>query len=179
MIKRLLPLIVCAAIFLPMIFIHSCANTTQAPTGGVKDTIPPLIIDINPLPGAVNVPTEGSRIIFKFDEYVTIKEQKNIFLSPPPEKPLKVRIKDKFLIVSFESPLDSNTTYIEEVGEFAARADKALQEAFTYCCELKFDGTAICLTYRNGRLLRALTRGDGAKGDDVTRNVVNSPSSST
>lgn len=120
MIKRLLPLIVCAAIFLPMIFIHSCANTTQAPTGGVKDTIPPLIIDINPLPGAVNVPTEGSRIIFKFDEYVTIKEQKNIFLSPPPEKPLKVRIKDKFLIVSFESPLDSNTTYTLNMSDALA-----------------------------------------------------------
>ena len=111
MIKRFLPLIVSAAIFLPMIFIHSCANTTQAPTGGDKDTIPPLIIGINPLPGAVNVPTEGTKIVFRFDEYVTIKDQKNIFLSPPPEKPLKARIKDKYLIVTFESPLDSNTTY--------------------------------------------------------------------
>ncbi len=64
-----------------------------------------------------------------------------------------------------------NTYSIEEVGEFAARADKALQEAFTYCCELKFDGTAICLTYRNGRLVQALTRGDGVLGDDVTENA--------
>ena len=111
MIKRFLPLIISAAVFLPMIFIHSCANTTQAPTGGDKDTIPPLIIDINPLPGAVNVPTQGTKIIFRFDEYVTIKEQGNIFLSPPPEKPLKARIKDKFLVITFDSPLDSNTTY--------------------------------------------------------------------
>ncbi|MBR5905279.1 MAG: Ig-like domain-containing protein [Bacteroidales bacterium] len=111
MIKRFLPLIVSAAIFLPMIFIHSCANTTQAPTGGDKDTIPPLIIGINPLPGAVNVPVEGTKIVFRFDEYVTIKDQKNIFLSPPPEKPLKARIKEKYLIITFESPLDSNTTY--------------------------------------------------------------------
>ena len=111
MIKKFLPLLISAAVFLPMIFVHSCANTTQAPTGGDKDTIPPLIIDINPLPGTVNVPTVGTKIVFRFDEYVTIKEQKNIFLSPPPEKPLKARIKDKFLVISFESPLDSNTTY--------------------------------------------------------------------
>ncbi|MBR3076006.1 MAG: Ig-like domain-containing protein, partial [Bacteroidales bacterium] len=112
MIKRFLPLIViCSAIFLPMIFMHSCANTTQAPTGGDKDTIPPFIIGINPLPGAVNVPVEGTKIVFRFDEYINIKNQKNIFLSPPLEKAPKAKIKDKFLIVSFESPLDSNTTY--------------------------------------------------------------------
>ena len=111
MIKRLLPLIVSAAIFLPMIFIHSCANTTQSPTGGVKDTIPPLIIGINPLPGAINVPVKGAKIIFRFDEYVTIKNQKNIFLSPPQAKAPQARIKDKYLIISFEEPLDSNTTY--------------------------------------------------------------------
>ncbi|MBQ9400481.1 MAG: NAD-dependent DNA ligase LigA [Bacteroidales bacterium] len=64
-----------------------------------------------------------------------------------------------------------NTYSIEEVEAFAQRADKALNVDFTYCCELKFDGTAICLTYRDGRLLRALTRGDGTVGDDVTENV--------
>ncbi|MBO4455691.1 MAG: NAD-dependent DNA ligase LigA [Bacteroidales bacterium] len=64
-----------------------------------------------------------------------------------------------------------NTYSIEEVEEFAARADKALEDAFTYCCELKFDGTAICLTYRGGALVQALTRGDGEQGDDVTENV--------
>lgn len=67
----------------------------------------------------------------------------------------------------------SNTYSIEEIREFAARADKILQgESFSYCCELKFDGTAIALTYRDGRLVQALTRGDGAVGDDVTRNVL-------
>ena len=66
----------------------------------------------------------------------------------------------------------ANTYSIEEIEAFAARADKALDGVpFTYCCELKFDGTAICLNYRNGRLFRALTRGDGTVGDDVTENV--------
>ena len=64
-----------------------------------------------------------------------------------------------------------NTYSIGEVEEFAIRASKTLESAFTYCCELKFDGTAICLTYRNGRLFRALTRGDGIQGDDVTENA--------
>ena len=64
-----------------------------------------------------------------------------------------------------------NTYSIAEVEEFAARADKLLPEAFSYCCELKFDGTAISLTYRNGLLVRALTRGDGIQGDDVTENA--------
>ena len=133
MIKRFLPLIVAAAVFLPMLFVHSCANTTQAPTGGDKDTIPPLIIDINPLPGAVNVPVKGSKIIFRFDEYVTIKNQKNIFLSPPPEKPVKARIREKFLIVEFESPLDSNTTYtLHMSGALADNNEGNMFPGYTY-----------------------------------------------
>ena len=80
--KKLIPVFVSAAVFLPIIFVHSCANTTQAPTGGLKDTIPPLFIGINPLPGTVNVPVD-TRIVFRFDEYVTIKNPKNIYLSPP------------------------------------------------------------------------------------------------
>ena len=64
-----------------------------------------------------------------------------------------------------------NTYDIIEVQAFAERAAKSIGHAFTYSCELKFDGTAICLTYRNGELFRALTRGDGAVGDDVTANV--------
>ena len=64
-----------------------------------------------------------------------------------------------------------NTYDIPEVEAFAERASKSIGNAFTYSCELKFDGTAICLTYRNGKLFRALTRGDGSVGDDVTANV--------
>lgn len=64
-----------------------------------------------------------------------------------------------------------NTYDMTEVQAFADRAEKGIGNSFTFSCELKFDGTAICLTYRNGKLLRALTRGDGTVGDDVTRNV--------
>jgi len=66
-----------------------------------------------------------------------------------------------------------NTYNIEEIEAFANRADKVLEgEKFSYSCELKFDGTAICLEYKKGKLYRALTRGDGSVGDDVTRNVL-------
>ena len=64
-----------------------------------------------------------------------------------------------------------NTYSIQEVEEFAERVTKSLDRPFTYSVELKYDGTAICLTYRNGVLFRALTRGDGVKGDDVTANA--------
>ena len=63
-------------------------------------------------------------------------------------------------------------TYSEgEVAEFYERVKKALNEDFEICCEMKFDGTSISLTYEDGRLLRAVTRGDGVQGDDVTDNV--------
>lgn len=65
----------------------------------------------------------------------------------------------------------ANTYNIGEIEDFVTRASKAISKPFTYSCELKFDGTAICLTYRDGKLFRALTRGDGVIGDDVTDNV--------
>lgn len=65
-----------------------------------------------------------------------------------------------------------NTYNIGEVEDFVARASRLIDKPFTYSCELKFDGTAICLTYRGGKLFRALTRGDGIIGDDVTANAL-------
>ena len=64
----------------------------------------------------------------------------------------------------------SNTYSIESLNEFIERIEKEEGET-EFVCELKFDGTAISLTYENGKLLRAVTRGDGESGDDVTANV--------
>lgn len=64
----------------------------------------------------------------------------------------------------------SNTYSLEELGEFIDRIEREEGET-EFVCELKFDGTAISLTYENGALLRAVTRGDGESGDDVTANV--------
>lgn len=66
----------------------------------------------------------------------------------------------------------SNTYSIGEVDDWFNRMDKALEgEDFNIVGEMKFDGTSISLTYRHGRLVRAVTRGDGTQGDDVTANV--------
>ncbi|MBN2862117.1 MAG: NAD-dependent DNA ligase LigA [Bacteroidales bacterium] len=65
----------------------------------------------------------------------------------------------------------SNTYNEDELKEFNARIEKATGTAPEYVCELKFDGASISITYSNGKLLRALTRGDGNRGDDVTLNI--------
>jgi DNA ligase (NAD+) len=65
----------------------------------------------------------------------------------------------------------SNTYSEEEVREFDARIRKTTSQSIEYVCELKFDGASISITYKNGVLFRALTRGDGNTGDDVTLNV--------
>ena len=109
--KRFLPLLILVGACLLPLFFPSCANTTQAPSGGKKDTIPPLIIDIKPLPGAVNVPVEGASFDFVFNEYVTIKTPSNIVLSPPQARQPKSRLRGRTLHVSFEEPLQPATTY--------------------------------------------------------------------
>jgi len=68
--------------------------------------------------------------------------------------------------------LSLSNAYSEgEIADFDNRIKKIINTDFEYVCELKFDGSSISLTYENGRLIRAITRGDGVKGDDVTRNV--------
>lgn len=82
-------------------------------------------------------------------------------------------INKNFIQVEHKYPMLSlGNTYSEaEVTEFYERVRKSLNEEFEICCELKFDGTSISLTYEDGKLVRAVTRGDGVKGDDVTDNV--------
>lgn len=64
----------------------------------------------------------------------------------------------------------SNSYSAEEVAEFVARVEREIGRT-TYCMELKYDGVAISLSYKNGELVRGVTRGDGEKGDDITNNV--------
>lgn len=64
-----------------------------------------------------------------------------------------------------------NTYSKSEVADFYERVKRLLNDDFEICCELKFDGSSISLTYKEGKLVQAVTRGDGEKGDDVTANV--------
>lgn len=110
-ISNYLPAIPIGLILGAMIFSHSCANTTTPPSGGPKDTIPPIITEIYPALGMTNVPVEGTKLEIKFNEYVTVKDPKSLFLSPPMEKAPKYKLKGKGVVISFEENLDSNKTY--------------------------------------------------------------------
>ena len=114
-ITNLLPLIPVGIILGTMIFSHSCANTTTPPSGGPKDTIPPLITEIYPVLGQTNVPRSKTKLEIKFNEYVTVKDPKSLFLSPPLEKSPMFKLKGKGVVVYFEGDLDSNKTYTLDV----------------------------------------------------------------
>ena len=83
-------------------------------------------------------------------------------------------ITKEFATVIHRFPMLSlgNTYSEEEIREFDQRVRKTLgHEQIDYICELKFDGVAVSLTYQNGLLVQAATRGDGERGDDITTNV--------
>lgn len=82
-------------------------------------------------------------------------------------------ILEEFVQITHDYPMLSlaNTYSSTELTDFDTRIRKTTKSEFTYVCELKLDGASISLKYSKGRLIRALTRGDGEKGDDVTANV--------
>ena len=110
-ISNLLPIIPVTLILGSVMFSHSCANTTTPPSGGPKDTIPPLVTAIYPEIGQTDIPTHKTKLNIKFNEYVVVKDPKSLFLSPPLEKTPQFRMKGKGVVIFFENDLDSNKTY--------------------------------------------------------------------
>ncbi len=115
---------------------------------------------------------------FEFDKLLAelqrLEEENPEFFDPnSPTQRVGSDINQQFTQVKHEYPMLSlGNTYNEgEVADFYNRVAKALNAPFEIVCELKYDGTSISLVYENGQLLRAVTRGDGEKGDDVTANV--------
>ncbi len=100
-------------------------------------------------------------------------ENPHLFDANSPTQRVGSDITKEFRQVVHKYPMLSlgNTYSKAEVADFYERVRRALNEDFEICCELKFDGTSISLTYIDGSLVRAVTRGDGEKGDDVTANV--------
>ena len=145
--SKFLPLIPAVLVLGAMMFPSGCANTTTPPSGGPKDTIPPVLLKTVPLPGTVNVPVHKTQIKFTFDEYVVVKEANNIFLSPPLEKKPKYRMQGKTLVVSFESDLDSNTTYTLDItGAVADNNEGNFFEGFTLVFSTGSQIDSMCLT---------------------------------
>lgn len=114
--SRFFPIIPVAFVLGSMMFSPSCANTTTPPSGGPKDTIPPVITKMFPLPGTTNVPTIKTKLELEFNEYVVVKDPKSLFVSPPPKKTPKYKIKGKSVIVYFEDDtLATDRTYTLDV----------------------------------------------------------------
>ena len=145
--SKYIPLIPAALVLGAMMFPSGCANTTTPPSGGPKDTIPPVLVKTAPLPGTVNVPTHNTQVKFTFDEYVVVKEPNNIFLSPPLEKKPKFRMSGKTLVVSFESDLDTNTTYTLDItGAVADNNENNWYEGFTLVFSTGSQIDSMCMT---------------------------------
>ena len=151
--KKFIPLIIAVcAVLGPLMFMNSCANTTEAPSGGDKDTIPPYIVAINPLPGATGVPVRGASIVFSFNEYVTIKNNANILLSPPQQKRPVARLRGRNLVVSFEEDLRPNTTYTLSFTDAIADANEGNMFAgysYAFSTGEKIDSMMITGTVRD------------------------------
>ncbi|NGM71949.1 NAD-dependent DNA ligase LigA [Sphingobacterium sp. SGL-16] len=122
----------------------------------------------------------ANSVISDFDFDIKLKELEKLEQEYPqfrdPNSPtLKVGgdITSKFKTVKHRWPMLSlsNTYSEQELRDFDNRVQKAIGHPVEYVCELKFDGLSISLTYENGKLAQAITRGDGVQGDDVTQNV--------
>ena len=145
--KKFIPLIPAAFILGSLMFPWGCANTTTPPSGGDKDTIPPVMKKISPLPGTVNVNPHKTKLVFTFDEYVKIKDANGVYLSPPLEKKPKATIKGKSVVVSFESDLDTNTTYtLDLTGAIADNNEGNMFPGFTLVFSTGPKIDSMCLT---------------------------------
>jgi DNA ligase (NAD+) len=115
---------------------------------------------------------------FEFDkmleELIALEKQFPQFAFPDsPSQRVGGQVTKEFESVKHRYPMMSlgNTYSREELSDFDGRIKKSIGSNFEYVCELKFDGVAIGLWYKNGKLIRAITRGDGLQGDDVSANV--------
>ena len=115
---------------------------------------------------------------FDFDKLlevlIQLEKEHPEFLKPDsPSQRVGGQITKNFKTVKHKSPMLSlgNTYSEEDLSDFDDRIKKILHNEYEYVCELKYDGVAIGLTYKNGILVQAVTRGDGEKGDDVTTNA--------
>ncbi|MBO5809436.1 MAG: NAD-dependent DNA ligase LigA [Bacteroidales bacterium] len=115
---------------------------------------------------------------FDFDmllnELIELEKQfPDLILPDSPTQRVGGDLTKEFKTVKHRYPMLSlsNSYNIEEVKDFISRIKKIIEEDVEFVCELKFDGVSISLTYENGLFVKAVTRGDGTQGDDVTTNI--------
>ena len=98
----------------------SCANTTAAPTGGDKDTIPPVLLKVEPAQRKINFPITDNKVTLTFNEYTVVKNANDILLSPPQKKRVKTKVKGKSIVVTFQDTLIPERTYTLNFGSALA-----------------------------------------------------------
>lgn len=106
------------------------------------------------------------------------KQYPEYFDSNSPTMRVGGSITKLFPTVVHDTPMYSlsNSYSVEDMRDWEKRVQRSIGGEVTYSCELKFDGASISITYEDGKLLRAVTRGDGTQGDDVTNNIKTIPS---
>jgi DNA ligase (NAD+) len=147
-------------------------------TSAIQDKMNALVEELNQHNYNYYVLAMPTIADYEFDQ--KLKELIDLELAHPefadpnsPSQKVGGDITKTFVTVRHKWPMLSlgNTYNEQDLRDFDERIRKALGDHFEYVCELKFDGLSISLTYENAGLVRAVTRGDGSKGDDVTTNV--------
>ena len=100
-----------------LLFSKSCANTTTPPSGGPKDTIPPVLLKVTPDFNATNFPRYDGKIALVYDEYTVVKSASEIYLSPPMKKRITHKIRGKSIVFSIPDTLAENRTYTIDFGQ--------------------------------------------------------------
>jgi DNA ligase (NAD+) len=144
----------------------------------IKDSMDALVAALNQHSYNYYVLAMPTIADYEFDkklEELARLEKEHPEFADPDSPTLKVGgdITKNFVTVKHKWPMLSlgNTYNEQDLRDFDERIKKAIGDNFQYVCELKFDGLSISLTYEHNTLVRAVTRGDGTKGDDVTSNV--------
>ena len=102
------------------LFSHSCANTTTPPSGGPKDTLPPVLVKVTPEPGSTEFPLTDGKITLQYNEYTVVKTASDIMLSPPTRRKPITKVKGKNIVVSLQDTLRENRTYTLDFGQALA-----------------------------------------------------------
>lgn len=115
------------------LFSHSCANTKAAPSGGPKDTIPPVLIKIEPGNNTRNMPLADVKLSLTYNEYTVVKEASGIYLSPPTKHAPSAKVKGKSILVTLRDTLAENTTYTVDFNNALADNNEGnMAPRFTY-----------------------------------------------
>ena len=119
--RRIIATVILLALFVAAcIASHSCANTTTAPGGGPKDTLPPVLLKITPPSGTTGFPLTGGKIALQYDEYTVVKTATDIMLSPPTRRKPMAKVKGKNIVVTLSDTLRANQTYTLDFGQALA-----------------------------------------------------------